>query len=65
MESIGEFTNLGDRVSAGGRCEIAVSSRNRCGWVNLRECGMLLYGRFPLQLKCSVNKNYIRPALMY
>ena len=37
--SVGEFTYLGDRVSAGGGCEAV---RTRCGWVRFKECGVLL-----------------------
>ena len=52
VETVSEFTYLGDRVSAGGGCEAAVTARTRCGWVNFGECGELLYGRrFPLMLK--------------
>ena len=51
VETVGEFTYLGDRVSAGGGCEAAVTARTRCGWVMFRKCGELLYGRrFPLRL---------------
>ena len=45
VETVREFTYLGDRVSAGGGCEAAVSARIRCGWVKLRECSELLHGR--------------------
>ena len=45
--TVQEFTYLGDRVSAGGGCEAAVTVRTRCGWVTFRECGELLNGRFP------------------
>ena len=39
----------------GGGCEAAVTARTRCGWVKIRECGELLYGRrFPLMLKGAV-----------
>ena len=34
-------------------------------WVKLRECGELLYGKFPLMLKGSVCKSYVRPAILY
>ena len=65
-EIVREFTYLGDRVSAGGVCEAAVTARTRCGWVKLRECGELLYGRrFPLKLKGAVYNSYIRPAILY
>ena len=32
-----EFTYLGDRVSAHGRCEAAVTARTGCWWVKFRE----------------------------
>ena len=55
VETVWEFTYLGDRVSAGGGCEAAITARTRCGWAKLRECGELLYGRrFPLKLKGDV-----------
>ena len=31
METVGKFTYIGDRVSAGVRTEAAVTSRTRCG----------------------------------
>ena len=44
-----EFTYLGDRLSASGGCEAAVTVITRCGWVAFREWGELLYCRkFPL-----------------
>ena len=44
-------------VSAGGGCEADGTVTTRCGWVKLRECGELLYGRrFPLKLKGAVYK---------
>ena len=61
METVREFTYLGDRVRAGGGCEAAVTDITRCGWVTLRECDELLHGRrFPLKLKGAINKSYIR-----
>ena len=44
VETVWEFTYLGDRVSAGGGCETAVTSRTRCGWVKFWKFGELLYG---------------------
>ena len=38
VETARESTYLGDRVSAGGGCEAAVTARTRCGWVKFREC---------------------------
>ena len=37
VETAKEFTYLGDRMSAGGGCEAAVTARTRCGWFKLRE----------------------------
>ena len=66
VETVREFTYLGDRVSAGGGCEAAVTARTRCGWVKFMECGELLYGRrFPLRLKGAVYKSYVTPAILY
>ena len=45
VETVLDFTYLGDRVSAVGGCESAVNVRTKCIWVKLRECGELLYGR--------------------
>ena len=28
-----------------------MTARSRCDWVKLRECGEMLYGRFPPKLK--------------
>ena len=53
-------------VSAGGRCEAAVTARTRCGWVKLRGCGELLHcKRFPPKLKVAVYKSYVRPAILH
>ena len=39
VQTVLEFTYLGDRVSAGGGCEASVTARTRCGWIELRKCG--------------------------
>ena len=39
VETVWEFTYLGDKVSAGGGCEAAVTAITRCGRVRFRECG--------------------------
>ena len=36
VETVRELTYLGDRVSAGGGCEAAVTDSKRCGWHKLR-----------------------------
>ena len=59
METVREFTYLGDSVGEGGEYEAAVTARTGCVWVKFRECGELLYGRrFPLGLKGSVYESY-------
>ena len=61
VETVGEFTYLGDKVSAGGGCEAVVTARARCGWVNLRECGDLLHSRrFRHMLKTAIYKSNVR-----
>ena len=39
METARGFTFLGDRVTAGGGCEAAVTVRTRYGCVKFTECG--------------------------
>ena len=59
METLREFTYLGDRVSVGGGCEAALTARTRCGWVKFRECIELLYSRrYPFKLKGAVCMSY-------
>ena len=66
MANVGEFIYLGDRVSAGGGCEAAVTARARCGWAKLMECSELLYGkRFPLKLNGFGNMSYAGPAMLH
>ena len=66
MEAVREFTYFGDRMSAGGGCEAAVTVRTRCGWVKPMECGDLMYGRrsIPLKLNGAVYKSYARPVIL-
>ena len=66
VETVRDFTYLGDRVITCGGCEAALTARTRCGLVKIREWGELLYGRmFPLRLKWSVYRSYVRPAILY
>ena len=66
VETVQEFTYLGDRVNAGGGYEAAVTARTRCGWAKLTECSELLYGRrFPPKLKGAADKSYVRPAIVH
>ena len=66
METVREFTYLGDRVSAGGGCKAAVTARTRCWWGKYMECGELLCGlRSPLRLKAATSKSNLKPPIMY
>ena len=66
VETVREFTYFGDRLSAGGVCEAAVTVRTRCGWVKFRECNEMLCGRrFPLGLNGAGYESYVRPAMLY
>ena len=42
METVREFTHIGDRMSAGGGCEAAATAISRCVWVKFKKCGYLL-----------------------
>ena len=66
VETVREYTCLGDKVRAGGRCKAAVIARTRFWWIRLRECGELLYyRRFSLRQNWAVHKSYLRPAVLY
>ena len=65
VETVSEFTYLGDRVIAGRGCVSAVTARTRCEWVTFRKCDELPYGRFSLKLNGAVYESYIRPAILY
>ena len=45
VETVKGFCYLGDRLNASGRCETAMTSRVRIGWMKFRECEELLRGR--------------------
>ena len=65
VETVREFTYLGDRVSSGGGCVSAVIARTRCGWRKFTECDELYGRRCHLRLKGAVYKSYVRPAILY
>ena len=52
-------------MSAGGRCETAVTARKSGWWLKPRECGEMLHRRFPLKLKGAVYKSYVKSAILY
>ena len=45
VKTVEDIIYFCDGVGAGGGCEAAVTTKTRCGWVQLMECGELLYGR--------------------
>ena len=52
-------------MSAGGGCEAAVTvTRTRCGWGKHKDCGKLLYGRLPLNIKMAVCMIHARPVIL-
>ena len=59
METERVLTYLGDRVSAGGGSEAAITARIRCG------CVMLGLVVFSLRLKVAVYKSYTRPTILH
>ena len=66
VEAVRELTYLGDRVSEGGGCEAAVTTRTRCGLIKFMEFFELMRSRgFPLMLKGTVYESYVRPAILY
>ena len=66
METVNGFCYLGDRLSASGGCEAAVTAKVRIGWVRFGECGELFLGnRFPLKMKGKAYRCCIRSAILY
>ena len=65
VKTVREFTYLGDRESAGGGCEAAVTARTRCGLVSFRECSGFLYGKFLLNLNGAVYGSYVSSTMLY
>ena len=65
VETVKKFTYHGDRVSAGGGCEVTVTAKTRCEWAKIRECGKLLHGKMihPKQ-KVAVYKSYVRSVIL-
>ena len=66
VETVTEFSYLGDRINSGGGCVAAVTSRTRLGWAIFRECQYLLCGKkFPLKIIGIVYKSCVRSAIPY
>ena len=66
METVSNFTYLGDRLNATGGCQTAVTARSRIGWMKFRECSEILKGRrFSLKMKGKIYKSCVRSAMLY
>ena len=66
VETVQEFTQIGDWVSACGGSEVAVTAKTRYGLVKSRECDELLHGRkFPLKLDGAFYESCVRLAILY
>ena len=66
METVIDFSYLGDRINSVGGCEAAVTSRTRLGWMKLRDYRDLFCGKkFPHKIKESAYKNCERSAMLY
>ena len=66
METVTEFSYIGDGIESGGGCVAAVTSRTRLGWVRFRKFPDLLCGRkFPLKIKGIIYKSCVRSAILY
>ena len=66
VETVREFAYMGAKMSVCCRCEAAVTARTRYSWSKFRICGRYMYGmRFPLRLKRTVCKTYVRAAILY
>ena len=64
LETVKEFTYLGDRVSVGR--EAAVTARARCGRAKIGECDKPSYGKtFPPRLKGAVYRSYVKATILY
>ena len=66
VETVNGFCYLGDKLNASGGCEVAVTARERNGWVRFRECRELLLGnKFLLRMKDKVYCCCVRSAILY
>ena len=66
VETVREFSYLGNSASAGEACEAAVTARTRWGWAMFRECGKLLHEKqIPAKLKGSAYHFHVRPAIQH
>ena len=66
VETVTEYSYLGDGINSGGGCVAAVTSRTRMRWAKVRECKDLPCRKnFPLKIKGIVCKSCVRSAMLY
>ena len=65
VETVRKFCYLGDRLTATGGCETAVTARTKLGWMKFRECSEILKGRrFSLKMRGKIYKSCVRSAML-
>ena len=62
VETVAEFSYVGNTINLGGGCVAAVASRTRLGWVKFRECQDLLLGK---KINGILHKSCVRSAILY
>ena len=66
VETVTDFSYLGDRIYSGGGCEVAVTSRTRIGWAKFSVChDLLCRKKFTLKINGIVSKSSVRAAMLY
>ena len=66
VETVTDFSYLGNRIKSGGGCDAVATSRTRLEWLKFRDSLNLLHGKkFPLKIKGGVHKSCMRSAMHY
>ena len=66
VETVTEFSCLGDRINSGGGCEATITYRTRIGRTKFRECqDTLCRKKFLLKIIGIVYKSCERSAMLY
>ena len=66
VETVIDFSYLGDRINSVGGCVAVVASRTRLGWLKFKEFHDLLCGKkCPLKIKGTVYKSCVRSAILH
>ena len=66
VETVIDFSYLGDIINSEGACDAAVTPRTRLGWAKFGECHDLLCGKkFPPEIKGIVCKSCVRSAMLH